>query len=215
MIVPGDMAHDSFEDEDFIVLEEVIRLSANPLPFKAGKWQGQTDVKDLIDTGHLNKEAQPDKVKSSQKETKDSNNAKEIHTIDFIVLEAVICQSANPLPFQTGQWQGQTDVQNKMATGHLNKAQPDNVKSCQEETKDSNNTKEIHTIYVLKKTDGTAFGWAFIGFYDIRECIRSICNHNSGVTTLGSKNFKPFTNLSIQWVLTFHLDQSVTTAKVL
>jgi hypothetical protein len=74
--------------------------------------------------------------------------------IDFVVLKAVICQSPNPLPFQAGQWQGQTDVQNKMATGHSNKeAQPDNVKSCQEETNNSNNAKEIHTIYVLKKTE--------------------------------------------------------------
>jgi hypothetical protein len=103
MIVPGDMAHDSFNNEDFVVLKEVIRLSADPLPFQAGEWQGQTDVEDLIDTGHLNKEAQPDKVKSSQKETKDSNKTKEIHTIDFVVLEAVIRQSANPLPFQAGQ----------------------------------------------------------------------------------------------------------------
>jgi hypothetical protein len=144
MIVPGNMAHDSFSDEDFIVLKEVIQLSADPLLFQAGKWQGQTDVKDLIDTGHLNKEAQPD-----------------------------------------------------------------NVKSCQEETNDSNNAKEIHTIYVLKKTDGTAFGWTFLGFYDIRECIRSICNRNSGVTTLGSKNFKPFTNLSLQWVLNLELADKI------
>jgi hypothetical protein len=198
MIVPGDMAHDSFDDEDFVVLKEVIWLSANPLPFQAGKWQGQTDVEDLIDTGHSNKEAQPDKVKSSQKKTKDSNNIKEIHKIDFVLLKAVISQSTNPFPFQADQWQGQTDVKNKMATGHSNKeAQPDNVKSFQEETNDSNNAKEIHTIYVLKKTDGTSFGWAFLGFYDTRECIRSICNCKSSITTLGNKNFKPFTNLSI------------------
>jgi hypothetical protein len=132
MIVPGEMAHDSLDKEDFVVLKTVIRQSADPLPFQAGEWQGQTDVKDLMATGHSNKEAQPDKVKSSQKETNNSNNA-----------------------------------------------------------------KEIHTIYVLKKTDGTAFGWAFLGFYDVRECIRSICSRNSGFTTLGSKNLKPFTNLSI------------------
>jgi hypothetical protein len=81
MIVPGGMAHDSFDGEDFAVLEAVIHQSANPLPFQAGEWQGQTDVQDLMATGHLNKEAQPDKVKSSQKETTDSNNAKEVHMI--------------------------------------------------------------------------------------------------------------------------------------
>ncbi len=79
MIVPGGMAHDSLDDEDFVVLEAVIQQSADPLPFQAGKWQGQTDEKDLMATGHLNKEALPDKVKSSQKETNNSNNAKEIH----------------------------------------------------------------------------------------------------------------------------------------
>ena len=128
------MAHDSFNDEDFIVLEAVIHQSADPLPFQAGKWQGQTEVQDLMATGHSNKEAQLDKVKSSYTETIDIDN---------------------------------------------------------------NNAKEVHTIYVLKKIDRTAFGWAFLGFYDVRECIRSICNRTSGFTSLGCKNFKPFTNLSI------------------
>ncbi len=81
MIVPGELAHDSLDDKDFVVLEAVIRQSANPLPFQTGEWQGHTDVKDLMATGHLNKEALPDKVKSSQKETNNSNNAKEIHRI--------------------------------------------------------------------------------------------------------------------------------------
>jgi len=27
--------------------------------------------------------------------------------------------------------------------------------------------KEIHKILILKKADGTPFGWAFIGFYDV------------------------------------------------
>jgi hypothetical protein len=61
------MAHDSFDDEDFVVLEAVICQSTNPLPFQADKWQGQTEVQDLMATGHSNKEVQLDKVKSSQK----------------------------------------------------------------------------------------------------------------------------------------------------
>jgi hypothetical protein len=69
MIVPGRMALDSLDNKDFVVLEAVIWQSADPLPFQAGKWQGQADVQDLMATGHSNKEDQPDKVKSSQKET--------------------------------------------------------------------------------------------------------------------------------------------------
>jgi hypothetical protein len=61
------MAHDSFDDEDFVVLKAVIRQSANPLLFQAGEWQGQTEVQDLMATSHSNKEVQLDKVKSSQK----------------------------------------------------------------------------------------------------------------------------------------------------
>jgi hypothetical protein len=61
------MAHDSFDDEDFIVLEAVIRQSANSLPFQAGEWQSQTEVQDLMAIGHSNREVQLDKVKSSQK----------------------------------------------------------------------------------------------------------------------------------------------------
>ncbi len=75
------MAHDSFDDEDFVVLKAVIRKSANPLPFQAGEWQGQTEVQDLMATGHSNKEVQLEEVKSSQKKTIDSNNAKEVHKI--------------------------------------------------------------------------------------------------------------------------------------
>ncbi len=36
--------------------------------------------------------------------------------------------------------------------------------------------KEIHKILILCKADGTKFGWAFIGFYDIKEWLKSLCN---------------------------------------
>ena len=52
--------------------------------------------------------------------------------------------------------------------------------------------KEIHKIYPLSKADGTPYGWAFLGFLDVNEWIKSMC---------GNKEFKPFTDLTIRWIL--------------
>ena len=38
--------------------------------------------------------------------------------------------------------------------------------------------KEIHKILILEKADGTPFGWAFIGFYDVKEWLKSLCNRD-------------------------------------
>ena len=57
--------------------------------------------------------------------------------------------------------------------------------------------KEIHKILILRKADGTPFGWAFIGFYDIKEWLKSLCNRDGSLTSLGTQTFQPFTNLSI------------------
>ncbi len=57
--------------------------------------------------------------------------------------------------------------------------------------------KEIHKIRTLCKADGTQFGWAFIGFYDINEWLKNPCNRDGSLTSLGTKTFQPFTNLSI------------------
>ncbi len=73
---------------------------------------------------------------------------------DFVVLKAVIRQFTNPLPFQAGKWQGQTEVQDLMGQSE----------KLKKKTIDSNNAKEVHTIYVLINTDGTAFGWHFLVF---------------------------------------------------
>ena len=61
--------------------------------------------------------------------------------------------------------------------------------------------KEIHKIYTLSKADGTPYGWAFLGFFDVKEWIKSMCNHNGMTTTLGNKDFKLFKNLTIRWIL--------------
>jgi len=57
--------------------------------------------------------------------------------------------------------------------------------------------KEIHKILILEKADGTPFGWAIIGFYDIKEWLKSLCNRDGSLTSLGDETFQPFTNLSI------------------
>ena len=67
-------------------------------------------------------------------------------------------------------------------------------------TKTDNNgekAKEIHKIYNMIKADGTPYGWEFLGFFDAKEWIKSMCNHDGMTTTLGNKDFKPFTNLTI------------------
>ena len=58
--------------------------------------------------------------------------------------------------------------------------------------------KEIHKILILEKADGTPFGWAFIGFYDVKEWLKSLCNRDGSLTSLGDETFQPFTNLSIE-----------------
>jgi hypothetical protein len=57
--------------------------------------------------------------------------------------------------------------------------------------------KELHKILILLKADRTPFGWAFIGFYDIKEWLKSLCNRDGSFTSLGTKTFQPFTNLFI------------------
>jgi hypothetical protein len=69
--------------------------------------------------------------------------------------------------------------------------------------------KELHKILILLKADGTPFGWAFIGFYDIKEWLKSLCNRDGSFTSLGIKTFQPFTNLFIRWVLNLELANKI------
>jgi hypothetical protein len=73
----------------------------------------------------------------------------------------------------------------------------------------SNKAKEIHKILILKKADGTPFGWAFIGFYDVKEWLKSLCNRDGSLTSLGDETFQPFTNLSIRWILNSELADKI------
>ncbi len=61
--------------------------------------------------------------------------------------------------------------------------------------------KEIHKISPLGKADGTPYGWAFLGFFDVKEWIKSMCNHDGMTPSLGNEDFKPFINLTIRWIL--------------
>ena len=69
--------------------------------------------------------------------------------------------------------------------------------------------KEIHKILILEKADGTPFGWAFIGFYDVKEWLKSLCNRDGSLTSLGDETFQPFTNLSIRWILNSELADKI------
>ena len=71
------------------------------------------------------------------------------------------------------------------------------------------NVKEIHKILILEKADGTPFGWAFFGFYDVKEWLKSLCNRDGSLTSLGDETFQPFTNLSIRWILNSKLADKI------
>ena len=60
--------------------------------------------------------------------------------------------------------------------------------------------KQIYGIFILSKANGTPYGWAFLNFYYVREFIKSMCNRNGNITTLGGEDSEPFTNLTANWI---------------
>ena len=56
------------------------------------------------------------------------------------------------------------------------------------------------SIFILSKADGTPFGWSFLNFYRAREFIKSTCNRNGNITTLGGEDFEPFRNLTAKFI---------------
>ncbi len=56
------------------------------------------------------------------------------------------------------------------------------------------------SIFILSKANGTPYGWAFINLYHAREFIKSMCNRNGNITTLGGEDFEPFTNLTATFI---------------
>jgi hypothetical protein len=58
----------------------------------------------------------------------------------------------------------------------------------------------ILSIFILRKADGTPYGWSFLNFYHEKEFIKSMCNCNGNITTLGGEDFEPFTNLTATFI---------------
>jgi hypothetical protein len=58
----------------------------------------------------------------------------------------------------------------------------------------------IHRIIVLYLPDKTPFGYAFQGFFDAKEFLKSLSNRNGLITFFGTEEFKPFTNLTTKWI---------------
>ena len=61
-------------------------------------------------------------------------------------------------------------------------------------------SKQMVGIFIQSKSDGTPYGWAFLNFYHVREFIKSMCNRNDNITTLGGEDFKPFRNLTAKFI---------------
>ena len=61
-------------------------------------------------------------------------------------------------------------------------------------------SKQIFSIFTLSKADGTPYCWAFLNFYHVRKLIKSMCNRNGTITTLGGEDFEPFTNLTAKFI---------------
>jgi len=59
---------------------------------------------------------------------------------------------------------------------------------------------QLSTIFIVSKADGTPYGWAFINLYHARKFIKSMCNRNGNITTLGGEDFEPFTNLTATFI---------------
>jgi len=76
------------------------------------------------------------------------------------------------------------------------------------------NAKEIHKIYTMSKADGTPYGWAFLGFFHVKEWIKSMCNREGRTTTLGNDVFKLFTNLKIRWILHLNVADKLRVIKI-
>jgi len=61
-------------------------------------------------------------------------------------------------------------------------------------------SNQIFGIFILSKANGTPYSWAFLNFHHVREFIKSTCNRNGNITTLGGEDFEPFTNLTAKWI---------------
>ncbi len=59
---------------------------------------------------------------------------------------------------------------------------------------------DIKKIVIVSNPDATPFGWAFHGFYNAKEFLKSLSNRNSKTTHFGGEVNRPFSNLTTKWV---------------
>jgi hypothetical protein len=59
---------------------------------------------------------------------------------------------------------------------------------------------EIRKIINLSYPDGTPYGWAFHGFYDAKEELKSLSNRDGMITFIGGDPYRPFSNLTTKWL---------------
>jgi len=60
----------------------------------------------------------------------------------------------------------------------------------------------IKKIVIVSNHDATPWGWAFQGFFDAKEFIKSLSNRNGESIHFGNEEYRPFSNLTIKWVPT-------------
>lgn len=61
---------------------------------------------------------------------------------------------------------------------------------------------DIKKIVIVSNPDATPFGWAFHGFYNANEFLKSLSNRNGKTTHFGGEVYRPFSNLTTKWVPT-------------
>jgi hypothetical protein len=57
-----------------------------------------------------------------------------------------------------------------------------------------------HKIINVTYPDNTPFGWAFDNFYDAKDFVKHLSDKDGKVTLFGGIEFKPFSNLTMEWV---------------
>ncbi len=53
----------------------------------------------------------------------------------------------------------------------------------------------------MSKADRMPYGWAFLGFFEVEEWIKSMFNREGRTPTLGNKDVRSITNLTIRWII--------------
>jgi hypothetical protein len=60
----------------------------------------------------------------------------------------------------------------------------------------------IKKIVIVSNPDATPYGWAFQGFFEAKEFLKSLSNRNGESIHFGNEEYRPFSNLTTRWVKT-------------